>query len=88
MKMALRLIALIILLTTFGWWFKAGKNTGWTKDSVAVEKFDEITGIAYPAEYEKRFIPGVDFLAVGSAAGIILFGLSFLPVFRRKPSVA
>ncbi|MDB6134066.1 MAG: hypothetical protein JWM59_2309 [Verrucomicrobiales bacterium] len=87
MKMALRLIALIILLTTFGWWLAAGKNPGWTKNQVAIQKFDPILEISYIEGYEKRFIPGVDFLAVGSAAGIIIFGLSFLPVFRRKRPV-
>ncbi|MES2706884.1 MAG: hypothetical protein V4726_09815 [Verrucomicrobiota bacterium] len=84
MKKALRLLALFLLIGTVSWWYSAGKNPGWTKNQVAVMLTDEITGIEYPGEPEKRFIPGVDFLAAGAGGALALAGLSFLPVFRRK----
>lgn len=84
MKIILRLLSLILLLTTVIWWNSAGENTGWTKNQVEVQKFDPVLEITYPV-YEKRFIPGIDFLAPGIAASLVLAGLSFLPVFRRKP---
>lgn len=85
MKFTLRLLSLILLLTTVIWWVAAGKNTGWTKNQVAIQKIDEITEIAY-TDYEKRFVPGIDFLAPGVAASFVLLGLSFLPVFKKKKS--
>lgn len=85
MKKLLRLLALFILIGTVSWWHSAGQNRGWTKNHVDVMLTDEITGIEYPGEPEKRFVPGVDFLAAGAAISLVLTGLSFLPVFRKKP---
>ena len=81
MRTALRLFALLLLLGTAGWWVAAGKNPGWTKDKVAIEKKDEITEIVF-IEYEDRFVPGVDILAAAVAGAVVLAGLSFLG--RRK----
>ncbi len=80
-RSVLRLLALFLLLGTAGWWIAAGKNPGWTKNKVAVEKKDEITEIVF-TEYEDRFVPGVDLLGAAGAVAVVLAGLSFLG--RRK----
>jgi hypothetical protein len=35
-------------------------------------------------KWEKRFLPGIDFLGKGLVVGAVLFGTSF--VFRKKPA--
>ena len=80
MKTALRVVALLIIIGTVAWWVYAGKNKGWTKNKVRVEKKDEITEIVYYEE-EDRFIPGVDILAGGIGTGVVLLGLS---LFGKK----
>lgn len=82
MRIFLRLAAAVILLGTAIWWVRTGRNTGWTKNSVAVEQVDEITGISYPV-YEDRFVPGIDVLGAACLAALFLAGISFLR--RRSP---
>lgn len=81
MRALLRILSVILLVTALGWWWKAGSNKGWTKTSVQVWKYDEITEIRYP-ETEKRFVPGVDFLAGAAAVSFGLAGVSF--VVRKR----
>lgn len=85
MRPVLRIAAVLLAAATFFWWSGKGRNTGWTKDRVAVEKVDEITEITY-TEYEDRFVPGVEYLAAGGAAAVLLIGLSFLRRKRPDPS--
>lgn len=80
MRATLRIIAAVVLLAAVVWWWRAGAHTGWTKTSVQIWKYDEITEISYP-ETEKRFVPGVDFLAAGTGIALVLAGAAFL--FRR-----
>jgi hypothetical protein len=80
-KSALRLLALAILWAALGYWLAAGANHGWTKTSIPIKTLDEVTGIE-GVTYQKKFIPGVDFLGAAVAANILCFGLSFL--FRTK----
>ena len=82
MRTALRWMALGVALATVGVWLFGGPNLGWTKTSVPVTKVEEVTGLDQTV-WEKRFLPGVDFVAAGLAAGVALFGVSF--VFRRRP---
>ncbi len=77
MKMFLRVLAAVILLGAGGWWVGAGRNLGWTKNRVAVEKRDEITEIMY-MDYEERFVPGVDFLAGAGGFALLLGGISLV----------
>lgn len=86
MKTVLRVLAVLVLAAAFGWWFKAGKNPGWTKNQVEVEKYDEILDIRYK-EYEPRFVPGVDFLAGSGAVALVLGGLSLVGR-KKKPAVS
>lgn len=85
MRIVLRLLAVLLLLGTTGWWIAAGKNPGWTKNKVAIEKKDEITEIVF-TEYEERFVPGVDVLAAAGVGAVVLAGLSFLG--RRKTAAS
>jgi hypothetical protein len=80
MRIVSRFISLIIAATTLLWWWSAGLNKGWTKTSVQVWKYDEITEISYP-ESIQRFVPGVDFLTVGIALALVLYAVSY--VFRK-----
>jgi hypothetical protein len=80
-KSALRLLALAILLAALGYWLALGANRGWTKTSVPIKTLDDVTGIQ-GVTYQKKFVPGVDFLAVAVATAIVCAGSSFL--FRTK----
>jgi ABC-type Na+ efflux pump permease subunit len=81
MKKALRLLALLVALIAAIVWLAAGGNRGWTKTSVPVKTLDEVTGIE-GITYQKKFLPGVDFLAVAFAGAFVLAGASFF--FRRS----
>ena len=76
-------MALFISLVTLVIWLFGGPNTGWTKTSVMVKTIDPVTE-QDEIKWEKRFLPGVDFLGGGLVVGAILLGASF--VFRKKPA--
>ncbi len=81
MKRALRIIALVLVVAAAGLWAASGANRGWTKTSVPLKTVDEVTGIE-GISYQKRFVPGVDFLAAALLGAAVLTGVSFL--FRSK----
>ena len=81
MKSTLRWLAIAVLLGALGYWAAAGGNRGWTKTSVPIKTVDDVTGIE-GVTYQKKFIPGVEFLAVAGVASFLCAGLSFL--FRTK----
>lgn len=83
MRTILRLTAFFIALVTLVLWLFGGPNTGWTKTSVMVKTIEPDTERDI-ITWERRFLPGVDFLGSGLLAGALLFGTSFL--FRKKPS--
>jgi hypothetical protein len=77
-KKLLRAIAVILFLATTGFWLAAGANLKWTKTSVEKRTLDEVTGIE-GITYEKKFVPGIDFLvAANLTASGLLIG-SFFP---------
>jgi hypothetical protein len=80
-KTVLRAVAAILILAAAGMWLAAGANRGWTKTSVPVQRTDEVTGITVD-DYQKRFVPGIDFLGAALLGSGILAGASFL--FRTK----
>ena len=63
------------------WWFFGGPNLGWTKTSEMVKSRDPVTDQEVIA-WEKRFLPGVDFLVGGLLASGVLVGASFLRLRR------
>lgn len=85
MKRAVKSLSVVLALAVIAWWLIAGAHRGWTKTSVPVKTLDEITGIE-AITYEKRFVPGVDFLGAGLIAAGTLLGASFL--FRKTKTVS
>ncbi len=83
MSRTLRIVALALALAAGGLWIAAGANRGWTKTSVPIKTVDEVTGIEGVA-YDRRFVPGLDFLAAGLLGASLLAGAAFL--FRNKPT--
>jgi len=81
MKTLLRAVALGMVVGVPVFWFYAGANRGWTKTSVAHKEKDPVTEIEVD-RYEKKFVPGVDFLAGGLLVAALAGGSSFL--FRKK----
>jgi hypothetical protein len=81
MKRLLRFLAIVLVVGALGAWLATGMNRGWTKTSVPKKTVDEVTGIE-GVTYEKKFVPGVDFLGAAVAGGVVLTGLSFF--FRTK----
>ncbi len=81
MRTPLRLASFFVALVTLVVWLFGGPNLGWTKTSEMVKSRDPVTDQEV-ITWEKRFLPGVDFLGAGLAAGAGLFGFSFL--FRKK----
>jgi hypothetical protein len=84
MRSGIRLLAFLVALVTVVLWFFGGPNLGWTKTSVPIKTVEEATGLDVVV-WEKRFLPGVDFLAGGLAAGAALCGLSFCFAVRKAP---
>jgi hypothetical protein len=80
-KKVLRALACLVLVTALALWVATGANRGWTKTTVPVKKTDEVTGITVD-DYQKRFVPGVDFLGAALVGAGILAAASFL--FRPR----
>ncbi len=82
--MVIRGFALLLLVLTLLGWGYLGSNLGWTKTSVATTRTDPITDISY-TEYESRFVPGVEFLAIGIAGAVVIFAATlFIPLTKPK----
>lgn len=73
----LRLAACSLLGAALLLWLAAGANRGWTKTSVPVTRTDPVTGLSVD-DYQKRFVPGIDFLAAALMAAGLVVGASFL----------
>ena len=84
MKLILRALALTLFLAAIGYWLAAGANRGWNKNQVQIKTVDEVTGIE-GVSYQKKFVPGAEFLAVAVAISIALAGSSFLFRTKRGP---
>jgi hypothetical protein len=81
MKKLLLLLAALVLLTAGTTWLVTGANRGWTKTSVQIKTLDEVTGIE-GITYQKKFLPGVDFLGAAVIGAGVLASASLL--FRKK----
>jgi hypothetical protein len=82
MKTKLRVAGLLVAVVVAAFWFFGGANRGWTKTSVPRVEKDPVTEIQVNV-YEKRFVPGVDFLGAGMVFAALLAGSS---VFFRRTS--
>jgi hypothetical protein len=85
-KLVFRAAAVLLFLPALVSWLAAGANRGWTKTSVPVKRTDEVTGITVD-DYQKRFVPGIDFLGAALLGSGILAGASFL-VRNRQPQAS
>jgi hypothetical protein len=81
MKRALQLSSVLVLLVAGTTWLATGASRGWTKTSVMVKTLDPVTGIE-GISYQKKFLPGVDFLGASFGVAGVLAGTS---LFFRKP---
>jgi hypothetical protein len=77
MRTKLRWAALVLVLVVVALWFFGGPNLGWTKNSVTHMVKDPVTELEGPV-IEKRWVPGVDFLAGGLVLCVVVLGSSFL----------
>ena len=77
MKQILLTMALGFVVAGFGFWLAAGANRGWTQNRVPKKTLDAVTGIE-GVSYEKKFVPGLDFLGAALVAAGVLAGASFL----------
>jgi len=84
MNKILKVMALAVLLGAISTWLVTGANRGWTKTSIAIKTLDPVTEIE-GITYQKKFLPGVDFL--GAAAGLSA-ALSAASLIFRKPKQA
>jgi len=84
MKKTCRVIALLLVVAAAGFWLATGANRGWTKTNVPKKTLDEVTGIE-GITYEKKFVPGIDFLGAAAVGAGILIGASFLLRNKNKP---
>lgn len=76
MKRALQVLAAVLAISIPAFWIAKGANTGWSKTKIQTWTVDEITEIRVP-EWREKFVPGLDFLAVG------LFSAAALAVVAR-----
>ena len=84
----LRIFGALCALGTFVLWAAGGFNPGWTKDRIAVETEDPITGLI-GISYEETYIAGVEVLAMGTFLGVALFAVGiYLQRKHSRPTVA
>lgn len=81
MKRILKIFALLVALSAVTTWLVTGANRGWTKTSVAVKTLDPVTEIE-GITYQKKFLPGVDFLGAAFGGAVLIAGASLC--FRNK----
>lgn len=79
----LRFTGLAVAAFVVVFWLLSGADRGWTKTSVATRQIDEVTGLEYPV-IENRFVPGIEFLALGTLAGLALSASTFFPISTNK----
>jgi hypothetical protein len=81
-RILLRGAGLLVALFVFCFWAAKGYHRGWTKNQVPVHQIDPVTELPY-VTYERRFVPGLDYLGGGIFVGLAIFGATFLG--RRSP---
>ncbi len=81
-RVLLRGAGVLLALFTFCFWAAKGYHRGWTQNQVPVKQVDPVTELEF-VTYEKRFVPGLDYLGGGVFVGALLLGATFLG--RRSP---
>ena len=85
MKRNLRLTAALLLIGSIVIWAAAGASRGWTETSVPMKIVDPVTGLE-GVQWQKKFVPGVDFLGAALLGAVLLTAVSFFVPSRSKPS--
>lgn len=86
MRRTLQWLALGVAAAAVAGWLVLGANRGWTKTSVTRWQKDPVTEIDGPV-IEKKFVPGIDLLAVCLAGGLALFVVSLFVSKTKKKTV-
>ena len=84
MRDLLRILALTLIAVSLMAWLSFGPNLGWTKTSVTKWQQDPVTELQGPV-IEKRFVPGIDLLALCMIGAVVLFGISLVKGKTPKP---
>jgi hypothetical protein len=78
----LRVLAVFSAVAIIACWLSLGAHVGWSQTRVPVHKTDPVAETI--ADYENRFLPGLDFLGAGLLGAAAIFALTFLvPASRR-----
>lgn len=85
MRTAIRLTALGVALVGVVFWLFGGPNLGWTKTSVPLTRTDPVTELEY-IEWQRNFVPGVDFLGGTLALAGLVFAVSWFAKANVKKS--
>jgi hypothetical protein len=81
----LQRIALGLAVVVVAGWLALGANRGWTKTTVTRWQKDPVTEIDGPV-VEKKFVPGLDLVAVCLTCALALFLASlFVSKTKNKP---
>ena len=81
-RLALRLVALVIGCSGLILWLVGGLHMGWSKSTETRTEIDEVTGLEYPVT-ENKYVLGVELLGATLAVSGGLLGLSLA---FHKPS--
>ena len=85
MRRILQWVALGLAVVVAASWLALGANRGWTKTTVTRWEKDPVTEIDGPV-VEKKFVPGLDLVAVCLTGALALFIASlFVSKTKNKP---
>ena len=87
MRRILQRIALGLAAAAVAGWLALGANRGWTKTTVTRWEKDPVTEIDGPV-VEKKFVPGLDLLAVCLVGALALFAGSLFVSRTKNKSVS
>ena len=87
MRSILQRLALGLAVVVVAGWLALGANRGWTKTSVTRWQKDPVTEIDGPV-IEKKFVPGIDLLALCLAGALALFVVSLFVSRTKNKSVS
>lgn len=84
MRRFLQILALSVAVAAGVTWLATGASRGWTHTSAPVKTLDEVTGLE-GITYQRRLVPGLDFLGGALLGAGALAGLSLMFHKQTKP---
>jgi hypothetical protein len=79
----LRALAALSAVAIIACWLSLGAHTGWSQTRVPIQKTDPVTETTF-ADFEERFLPGLDFLVAGLLGSAAIFALTLVPGLKRN----